>query len=152
MTEQFQSRPVEVLLVEDNPGDVRLTREALSEGKIRNHLTVAFDGAEALAVLRREGHHVQARRPDLILLDLNLPKKNGHEVLMEIKNDAELATIPVVILTSSAADDDIARTYALRANCYVVKPVGLDAFLSIVKQIEGFWLEVVALPERVAAS
>lgn len=146
MIEQFTTRPVEILLIEDNPGDARLTREALAEGKVRNNLQVAHDGVEALAFLRQEGRHVQARRPDLILLDLNLPRKNGHEVLREIKSDPRLQKIPVVILTSSSAEEDIAKTYELRANCYVVKPVGLEEFLTIVKSIEDFWLQIVALP------
>lgn len=148
MTSQSHTRPVEILLVEDNPADVRLTREALADAKIRNHLTVAQDGAEAMAVLRREGRHVNGATPDLILLDLNLPKKSGHEVLAEIKEDSRLHSIPVVILTSSSAEQDIARMYELQANCYVVKPVGLEEFFTIVKSIEGFWLEIVALPRN----
>lgn len=142
------SRPVEVLLVEDNPGDVRLTIEALKEGKIHNNLHVTSDGVEALNFLRREGKYVQAIRPDLILLDLNLPKKDGREVLGEIKADASLASIPVVVLTTSKAEEDILRSYALQANCYVTKPVDLDQFLNVVKSIEHFWLEVVTLPHQ----
>ena len=144
-TEQL-GRPVEILLVEDNPGDVRLTSEALQEGKIWNRLSVAPDGVEALAFLRREGTHVAAPRPDVILLDLNLPKKDGREVLAEIKSDADLRRIPVVILTTSKAEEDIVKTYDLHANCYITKPVDLAQFLSVVKAIEDFWLCVVKLP------
>ncbi len=137
-----------VLLIEDNPGDVRLTQEALREGKVRNHLHVAADGVEALAYLRREGQYAKARQPDLILLDLNLPKKNGREVLAEIKGDPELRRIPVVILTVSKAEEDILKSYNLHANCYITKPVDLDQFLGVVKSIEDFWLTVVMLPPR----
>jgi CheY-like chemotaxis protein len=140
-------RPVEILLVEDNPGDVRLTIEALREGKVRNHLSVAEDGEEALAFLRREGSYAHAPRPDLILLDLNLPRKDGREVLAEIKADPRLKTIPVVILTTSQADQDVARSYELNANCYVTKPVDLEQFIGVVQSIEDFWLTVVTLPE-----
>ena len=141
-------KPIEILLVEDNPGDVRLTEEALAEGKVCNHITVAKDGVEALAALRREGEYVEARRPDLILLDLNLPKKDGREVLEEIKADPELKRIPVVILTSSKAEEDVDRAYDLNANCYVTKPVDLDQFLFVVRSIEDFWLSVVKLPNE----
>ena len=140
------SRPIEVLLVEDNPGDVRLTREALKEGKVRNNLHVASDGVEALAFLRKEGPYAAAVRPDLILLDLNLPRKDGREVLEEIKADPHLRYIPVVILTSSAAEQDILRAYDLHANCYVSKPVDLDQFITVVKSIEDFWFTIVKLP------
>jgi two-component system, chemotaxis family, response regulator Rcp1 len=140
--------PVEVLLVEDNPGDVRLTREALKEGKLRVNLHVAPDGVEALAFLRRQGRYVDAIRPDLILLDLNLPKKDGREVLQEIKRDDALRTIPVVILTSSQAEQDIARAYDLHANCYVTKPVDLDQFINVVRSIEDFWFALVKLPPQ----
>jgi CheY-like chemotaxis protein len=146
MSSQSVSRPVEVLLVEDNPGDVRLTREALKEGKIRNNLHVARDGVEALAFLRRQGEHAGAPRPDLILLDLNLPRKDGREVLTEIKDDASLRQIPVVILTSSQAEEDIIRAYDLHANCYISKPVDLDQFINVVRSIEDFWFTVVKLP------
>lgn len=146
MSSQSVSRPVEVLLVEDNPGDVRLTREALREGKIRNNLHVARDGVEALAFLRRQGEHAGAPRPDLILLDLNLPRKDGREVLTEIKDDATLRQIPVVVLTSSQAEEDIIRAYDLHANCYISKPVDLDQFISVVRSIEDFWFTVVKLP------
>jgi two-component system, chemotaxis family, response regulator Rcp1 len=146
MKRQAESRPVEILLVEDNPGDVRLTREALKEGKVRNNLHVAQDGVEALAFLRREGRHAGAVRPDLILLDLNLPRKDGREVLEEIKADPQLRPIPVVILTSSQAEQDIVRAYDLHANCYVSKPVDLDQFITVVKSIEDFWFAIVKLP------
>jgi CheY-like chemotaxis protein len=142
------SRPIEVLLVEDNPGDVRLTREALKEGKVSNNLHVAPDGVEALAFLRREGRYAAAVRPDLILLDLNLPRKGGREVLEEIKNDPALRHIPVVILTSSQAEQDIARAYDLHANCYISKPVDLDQFIRVVRSIEEFWFTVVKLPTQ----
>jgi chemotaxis family two-component system response regulator Rcp1 len=141
-----RSRPVEILLVEDNPGDVRLTREALQEGKVRNHLSVAADGVEALAFLRREPPHGDAPRPDLILLDLNLPKKDGREVLEAIKADPSLRNIPVVVLTSSQAEQDILRVYGLHANCYVTKPVDFDQFIHVVKTIEEFWFTIVKLP------
>ncbi len=146
MSSQSVSRPVEVLLVEDNPGDVRLTREALKEGSIRSHLHVARDGVEALAFLRRQGEHAGAPRPDLVLLDLNLPRKDGREVLTEIKEDAALRQIPVVVLTSSQADEDIRRAYDLHANCYIAKPVDLDRFIHVVRSIEEFWFTVVKLP------
>jgi chemotaxis family two-component system response regulator Rcp1 len=141
-------RPIELLLVEDNPGDVRLTQEALREGKVSNHLHVAADGVEALAYLRREGQYAQAPQPDLILLDLNLPKKSGPEVLAEIKADPVLKRIPVVILTVSKAEEDVLKSYNLHANCYITKPVDLDQFLEVVKSIEDFWLTVVVLPPR----
>ena len=137
---------VRILLVEDNPGDVRLTREALKEGKVRNNLSVARDGVEALAFLRREGEYAAAPRPDVILLDLNLPRKDGREVLEEIKADPALRSIPVVILTSSDAERDIAQAYALHANCYITKPVDLDQFITVVKSIEDFWFTIVKLP------
>jgi two-component system, chemotaxis family, response regulator Rcp1 len=140
------ARPVEILLVEDNPGDVRLTREALREGKVSNRLHVAADGEEALAFLRREGEHADAVRPDLILLDLNLPKKDGRQVLAEVKADPALRQIPVVILTSSQAEEDICRSYDLHANCYVTKPVDLDQFMTVVRAVEDFWLAIVRLP------
>jgi CheY-like chemotaxis protein len=139
-------RPIEILLVEDNPGDVRLTMEALREAKVHNRVNVARDGVEAMAFLRREGNNGDAPRPDLILLDLNLPKKDGREVLAEIKADSRLKNIPVVILTTSHAEQDILKSYDLHANCYVTKPVDLDQFISVVRSIEDFWLTVVALP------
>ncbi len=138
--------PIEVLLVEDNPGDVRLTMEAMREGKVLNNINVATDGVEALAFLRREGKYHQAPRPDLILLDLNLPRKDGREVLAEIKNDPALRCIPVVILTTSAAEQDIIKTYELHANCFITKPVDLDQFINVIRLIEDFWLTVVKLP------
>jgi chemotaxis family two-component system response regulator Rcp1 len=139
-------REIEILLVEDNPGDVRLTIEALKDGKIHNHLKVVSDGEEALAFLRRQGQYAKATRPDLILLDLNLPKKDGREVLMEIKQEKDLKRIPVVVLTTSTAEKDIIKTYDLHANCYVNKPVDFDQFTNVVKSIEDFWFTVVKLP------
>ena len=138
--------PVEILLVEDNPGDVRLTVEALKEGKVYNNLHWAKDGVEALEFLRRQGKYANAPRPDIILLDLNLPKKDGREVLVEIKRDSDLGLIPVVVLTTSKAEEDILKSYELHANCYVTKPVDLDQFIRVVKSIDGFWLTVVTLP------
>lgn len=148
MTYEEKGRPIEILLVEDNPGDVRLTIEALKEGKVRNNLSVARDGVEALAFLRREGSFANATRPDLMLLDLNLPKKDGREVLAEIKNDPALRRIPVVVLTTSKAEEDILRTYDLHANCYITKPVDLEQFISVVRSIDDFWLAVVRLPPK----
>jgi chemotaxis family two-component system response regulator Rcp1 len=148
LNKQESCRPIELLLVEDNPGDVRLTQEALKEGKVRNHLHVAADGVEALAYLRREGKYAKAPQPDLILLDLNLPKKSGREVLAEIKADPALRRIPVVILTVSKAEEDVLKSYNLHANCYITKPVDLEQFLEVVKSIEDFWLTVVVLPPR----
>ncbi len=139
-------QPIEMLLVEDSPADVDLTREALIDAKVRNNLSVVSDGVEALAFLRREGKHADAPHPDLILLDLNLPKKDGREVLADIKQDEELRRIPVVILTTSEAEQDIVRSYDLHANCYVTRPVDLDRFLTVVKSIEDFWLAIVKLP------
>jgi CheY-like chemotaxis protein len=133
-------------LVEDNPGDVRLTKEALKEGRLLNNVNVVGDGIEALSFLRRQDKYEQAVQPDLILLDLNLPKKDGREVLAEIKADPNLRRIPVVILTTSSAEEDILRTYDLHANCYVTKPVDLDRFMGVVKSIEDFWVSVVKLP------
>lgn len=137
---------IEILLVEDNPGDVRLTKEALKEAKVGNNLHVAEDGVEAMRFLRRDGEFATAPRPDLILLDLNLPKKDGREVLEEIKADDTLKTIPVVVLTTSHAEEDVVRSYNLHANCYVTKPVDLDQFIRIVRSIEDFWLTIVRLP------
>jgi CheY-like chemotaxis protein len=141
-------RPVEILLVEDSPSDADLTVEALSDGKVLNNLHWVEDGVEALAFLRRQGKYNNAPRPDLILLDLNLPKKDGREVLAQIKVDPQLKLIPVVVLTTSAADRDIFKTYELNANCYVTKPIDLDQFISVVKLIETFWLAVVKLPSE----
>jgi CheY-like chemotaxis protein len=141
-------RPVEILLVEDSPSDADLTVEALSDGKVLNNLHWVEDGVEALAFLRRQGKYNDAPRPDLILLDLNLPKKDGREVLAQIKVDPQLKLIPVIVLTTSAADRDIFKTYELNANCYVTKPIDLDQFISVVKLIEMFWLAVVRLPSE----
>lgn len=146
MNKNFSSTPIEILLVEDSPGDVRLTIEALKEGKVHNNMHVVKDGVEAMAFLHRKGEFTQAPRPDLILLDLNLPKKDGREVLKEIKEDKNLKRIPVVILTISTAEEDILKTYNLHANCYITKPVDLDHFIRVVKSIEDFWLEIVKLP------
>lgn len=142
----MNSRTIEILLVEDNPGDARLTLEAFKEGKVLNHLTVMKDGVEALAYLRREGGYSCARMPDLILLDLNLPRKSGREVLAEIKADERLRTIPVVVLTTSEDEQDVARAYSQHANCYITKPVDLEQFLRVVHSIEDFWLTLVRLP------
>lgn len=146
MISHVEARPIEILLVEDNAGDVRLTVEAFKEGKVRNNLTVARDGVEALRLLRREGEFADAVRPDLILLDLNLPRKDGRELLSDIKNDEALKRIPVVILTTSRSEEDVLRTYNLHANCYITKPVELDQFISVVRSIDDFWLTVVKLP------
>jgi two-component system, chemotaxis family, response regulator Rcp1 len=145
------AEPIEVLLVEDSPGDVRLTREAFKDAKVHINLNVASDGTEAMAFLRREGKHANVPRPDMILLDLNLPKKDGREVLAEIKEDTTLKSIPVVILTTSASEADILRSYQLHANCYITKPVGLDGFLAVVKSIDSFWLSVVKLPHQTSS-
>ncbi len=142
-------RAAEFLLVEDNPGDVRLTCEALTESKVKNNLSIVGDGLEALAFLHREGKYANAPRPDVILLDLNLPKKNGLEVLEEIKGDPILKRIPVVIITSSEAEQDILKTYDLHVNCYVNKPVDLEQFIKVVQSIETFWLTIVKLPSEV---
>jgi two-component system, chemotaxis family, response regulator Rcp1 len=138
--------PLQILLVEDSPGDVRLTKEAFKDAKVHITLHVALDGAEAMAFLAREGKHVDAPRPDLILLDLNLPKKDGRSVLAEIKGNPHLKTIPVVILTTSSAEEDILKSYRLHANCYITKPVNLEGFLKVVRSIDNFWLSVVKLP------
>ncbi|ACY17135.1 response regulator [Haliangium ochraceum] len=139
---------IEILLVEDNPADVDLTQETLSYAKIRNRLQVVHDGEQALAYLRREGEYAEAVRPDLILLDLNLPRKDGREVLAELKADPDLRTIPVVVLTSSDTERDVVRSYDLGANCYVTKPVDLDQFADVVRTIEDFWFVVVKLPRK----
>jgi chemotaxis family two-component system response regulator Rcp1 len=141
-------KPKEVLLVEDSPGDVRLTQEAFRDANTSVHLHVASDGVEAMAFLKREGPHVNAPRPDLILLDLNLPKMDGREVLAHIKKDDTLKTIPTVILTTSDAEVDVAKSYQLQANCYLSKPVQLDAFEGLVKSINDFWLTKVKLPQQ----
>ncbi len=144
----MDSKPIEILLVEDSPGDVRLTIEALSETKVSNNLHVAVDGMEALAFLRRQGEYADATEPDLILLDLDLPRLNGRGVLAELKADPQLRHIPVVILTTSTADRDILDTYDLHANCYISKPINLEQFVSIVQSIDSFWLSIVKLPPR----
>jgi CheY-like chemotaxis protein len=141
-----RAEPIEILLVDDSPSDVDLTREALQDTKVHNNLSVVGDGVEALAFLRREGQFADAPHPDLILLDLNLPKKDGREVLAEIKADPTLRRIPVVVLTTSDAERDIIETYNLHANCYVKKPVDLDAFVHVVRSIDNFWLAIVKLP------
>lgn len=141
-------RPIEILLVEDNEADVELTREAFREGKIHNILNVVSDGAEALDYLYRRGKFSNATMPDMILLDLNLPRRDGREVLQVIKDDPELKVIPVVILTSSSAEKDVLRTYSLHANCYVVKPVDFDQFMEAIRSIEDFWLSVVRFPHE----
>ena len=140
--------PIEVLLVEDSPGDVRLTREAFKDAKVHINLHVASDGAAAMAFLGREGEHSNAPRPDLILLDLNLPKKDGREVLAELKESLTLKSIPVVILTTSASEADIQGSYQRHANCYITKPVDLEGFLKVVRSIDNFWLSVVKLPHE----
>lgn len=140
--------PIEVLLVEDSPGDVRLTQEAFRDANKSIHLHVASDGVEAMAILKQEGAHVHAPRPDLILLDLNLPRMDGREVLAHIKEDENLKTIPTVILTTSEAEVDIVKSYELQANCYLTKPVQLEAFESLVKSINDFWLTKVKLPQQ----
>jgi CheY-like chemotaxis protein len=146
MTSAVGTNVVEILLVEDNPGDVRLTQEALKEGHVLNNVNVISDGVEALAFLRREGRHAGAPRPDLILLDLNLPKMSGREVLAQIKADEDLRRIPVVVLTTSQAEEDILKSYNLHANSFVTKPVGLEQFIAVVRQIEDYWLAIVRLP------
>jgi len=141
-------RPIEILLVEDNPGDVDLTREMVEASKVRNVIRNVSDGVEAMAYLRRQPPYAEVARPDLILLDLNLPKKDGRSVLSEIKQDADLKDIPIVVLTTSEAESDILKSYQLHANCYISKPVDLTKFASIIRSIEDFWLTVVKLPRR----
>jgi chemotaxis family two-component system response regulator Rcp1 len=145
---EWNGEPLVVLLVEDSPGDVRLTREAFKGATVQIKLCVAQDGAEAMNFLLRQGEHANAPRPDVILLDLNLPKKDGREVLKEIKESLTLKSIPVVILTTSASDADILRSYLLHANCYITKPVDLEGFLTVVKSIDSFWLSLVKLPSN----
>ncbi len=146
MASQAALKPVELLLVEDNPGDVRLTREAMKQAHMQVNLSVARDGVEALEFLRRRGNFETAPKPDLILLDLNLPRKNGREVLSEVKTDPDLRRIPVLIMTTSRADQDINKAYSLNANCYITKPMDLDSFMRIVNSIQNFWLKTVTLP------
>lgn len=148
MTNGSNGRAVEILLVEDSPGDVRLTKEALREGKVRNNLHVVNDGVEALAFLRHEGQYAAVPRPDVILLDLNMPRKDGREVLAEVKQDDSLRRIPIVILTTSQDEHDVLRAYELHANCYITKPVDLDQFITVIQSIESFWLTIVTLPEH----
>jgi CheY-like chemotaxis protein len=139
---------IQILLVEDNPGDVRLTVEALKGAKVANQLHVVGDGEEAIDFLRQRGRHADAPRPDIVLLDLNLPRLDGRDVLADIKADADLAKIPIIVLTSSTAEADIQRAYALHANCYISKPVDFTEFISAVRSLEGFWLKIVRLPTR----
>ena len=141
-------RPIEILLVEDSPSDAEFTIEALKEAKMRNHLSLVEDGVQAMEFLRRQGKYAKAPRPDLIMLDLNLPRKDGREVLAELKADNNLQTIPVVVLTTSRAEQDVLRAYQLHANCYITKPVDFQQFLNVVRSIESFWLFVVTLPPR----
>ena len=147
MMEAPNTEPIEILLVEDNPGDARLAREALKESKVHNNLHHVLDGVEAMRFLRREGAYAEMAVPDLILLDLNLPRKDGREVLAEIKDDAELRLVPVVVLTTSSAERDLVKSYDLHANAYVVKPIDLDRFIEIVQAIENFWFSIVKLPQ-----
>jgi CheY-like chemotaxis protein len=142
------ARPVEILLVEDNHADVELTREGLREGKVRNNLSVVNDGEQALMFLRRVGPYRQSPRPDMILLDLNMPRKDGREVLEAIRADPELEEIPVVVLTTSSSQDDVRRAYKLKANCYITKPVDFDQFLAIIRKLDDFWFTIVRLPSE----
>jgi chemotaxis family two-component system response regulator Rcp1 len=143
------TKPIEILLVEDSPSDAALTIEALKEGKIANRLTHVEDGVEAMDFLRRRGKYTKAVRPDLIMLDLNLPRKDGRDVLAELKNDPDLKIIPIIVLTTSRSDKDILQSYQLNANCYITKPVDFDHFIEVVKSIENFWLTVVTLPVKI---
>ena len=147
MTEELGARPIDILLVEDNPGDVRLTREGLKESRVPNTLHVVEDGVRALAFSRREGEYAGKPRPDIILLDLNLPKKDGREVLEEIKSDTSLRRIPVVVLTTSTSQEDVQKTYDLHANSYVTKPADLEQFIQVVKSLDDFWFSIVKLPK-----
>ncbi|MCL4384794.1 MAG: response regulator [Cyanobacteria bacterium] len=142
----YNAKPIEILMVEDNPGDIRLTKEALKEGKIINNLHITRDGVEAMEFLYKEGKYKNSIRPDLILLDLNLPRKSGHEVLAEIKNDPALKRIPVIILSISKLEEDILKSYNNYANCYIIKPVDFNQFVEVVKSIEDFWISIVKLP------
>jgi len=148
MSNQTLGRPVEILLVEDNSGDIRLTKEALKDAKVLLNLSVVEDGEEAMAFLQKEGKYADKPRPDLILLDLNLPKKDGRKVLAEIKTDEDLKSIPVVVLTVSKDEQDILKTYNHHANCYITKPINLDDFCNVLKSIEDFWLAIVKLPKN----
>lgn len=147
MTDLSTAQPIDILLVEDDPGDTLITKEALEQSKVANTLTCVVDGEEALAYLRREGEFAEATRPDLILLDLNLPRRDGREVLAEVKNDPELRRIPVVVLTTSQAEEDILRSYDLHANAYVSKPVDFERFVEVVRQVDEFFFTVVRLPK-----
>ncbi|MFN8384003.1 MAG: response regulator [Anaerolineales bacterium] len=146
MVTKTPHKPIEILLVEDSPTDVLITREAFEDAKLLNNIHVVEDGVQALEFLRKKGSYASALRPDLILLDLNLPRKNGREVLAEIKSDENLKCIPVIILTTSSADEDILKAYDLHANCYVIKPVGFDNFFKAVQSIQNFWFSIVVLP------
>ena len=146
MTQPSRRRAIEILLVEDNPGDARLTREAFADAEVTNNLSVVGDGEQAMAFLRRQGNYADAPRPDLILLDLNLPRKSGREVLEDVKNDPDLLSIPIVVMTTSEAEGDILNSYYHHANAYVTKPVDFDRFIDVVNKIEGFWLTVAKLP------
>ena len=146
MENQTRARPLELLIAEDNPNDVILLREALKQAKVVSRLHVATDGVEAIEFLRRQGSHGAAPRPDLILLDLNMPRKNGQEVLVEIKGDAELKTIPIIVLTTSRSDSDVLAAYGHHANCYITKPISFDAFAEVVRSIQKFWFTSVTLP------
>jgi chemotaxis family two-component system response regulator Rcp1 len=143
------TKPIEILLVEDSPSDAALTIEALKAGKIANRLTHVEDGVEAMDFLRRRGKYTEAARPDLIMLDLNLPRRDGRDVLAELKNDPDLKIIPIIVLTTSRSDKDILQSYQLNANCYITKPVDFDHFIEVVKSIENFWLTVVTLPVKI---
>jgi two-component system, chemotaxis family, response regulator Rcp1 len=151
MTSPKQVTPIEILLVEDNPGDARLAKEALKDSKLLNNIHHVVDGEQAIQFLRNEGDFRDAIRPDLVLLDLNLPRKDGREVLADIKSDPALKMIPVVVLTTSEAEQDIIQSYSLHANCYITKPVDLDKFLQIIESMQDFWLSIVRLPSHAAA-
>ena len=148
MLKNEKGNPIEILLVEDNPGDVRLTQEVLKEGKVNNKLSVVENGVQAISFLKKEDGYKDALTPDLILLDLNMPKKDGREVLLDIKKDKDLKKIPVIVLTTSQAEEDILKVYDLNANCFISKPVDLEQFINVVKSIEDFWLSIVKLPTR----
>ncbi len=151
MNEMLNTQAIHILLVEDNPGDIRLTREVLKDGKIRNELSVVTDGEEALMFLRKEGKYKDVQTPDVVLLDLNIPKKDGRQVLAEIKADPAIMLIPVIVLTTSSAEKDILNMYANHANCYITKPVDFDQFITVVRSIENFWLNIVKLPHNPVA-
>lgn len=148
MNDSSKTKPIDILLVEDNPGDIRLTQEAFKDGKIKNKLNVVMDGEEAILYLTKNGQYENAETPDIILLDLNLPKKDGREVLAEIKSNPQLKCIPVIILTTSSAQKDIVSTYSQHANCYIMKPVDFNQFITVIRTIESFWLSIVKLPDK----